>query len=295
MTLFDSHTYALHYKRAQKTFREHAFLFDHVGSELVGRMEDVKKNFKEGLNLSPYSLTPLKRLQICHPREGGDPEKALVGECKESFQDVKNVLDPRFRGDDIKEDRDDIKDKVEAFAIHNHLHPETLPFPDESFDFVVSCLSAHWINDFPRFLLSVRRCLQPGGIFLGALWGGNTLVELRESLLRAEMSLKGGASPRVAPMLQPSDAPLLLGRAGFKNPVVDTETLTVTYASLWSLMKDLRGMGETNKMHDRVKTFTPSRLFKKAEEIYQDSFGRPDGKLTATFEVIYLTGWSDLD
>lgn len=246
MTLFNSQTYALHHKRAQENFLEHAFLFDHVGSELVGRVGDVKKNFRKVLDLSPYALTALKKLQI-HPST-----------CHHPFQ-------------------------------------EDLPFADQSFDLILSCLQAHWVNDFPGFLVNVRRCLQPRGLFLGALWGGNTLFELRESLLQAELSLKGGASPRVAPMIQPVDAPLLMGRAGFKDPVVDTETLTVSYDSLWNLMKDLRGMGETNKLQDRVKTFTAARLFEKAEEIYRDSFGCPDGKLSATFELIYLTGWGDLE
>jgi hypothetical protein len=92
-------------------------------------------------------------------------------------------------------------------------------------------------------------------------------------------------------MLHPADAPQLLGKAGFFMPVVDTETMTVTYPSLTSLMRDLRGMGETNKLVDRPKTFTPRTLFEKAEEIYKDTFGLPGDKIPATFEAIYLTGW----
>ncbi len=184
---------------------------------------------------------------------------------------------------------------VSLESLQSYHLSETLPFPGKSFDLILSCLYAHWVNDLPEFLKNIRHCLRPGGLFLGALWGGNTLFELRESLLQAELSFKGGASPRIAPMLQTKDAPLLLGRAGFKDPVVDTETLTVTYESLWSLMKDLRGMGETNKLQDRVKTFTSRSLFEKAEEIYQNSFALSNGKLPATFEVIYLTGWAGLE
>ena len=160
-----------------------------------------------------------------------------------------------------------------------------------SFDLILSFLLAHWMNDLPGFLTNIQASLRADGLFLGALWGGNTLYELRESLLSAELTLTGGASPRVIPMLQPSDAPLLLKRAGFLNPIVDTEVLTVTYPSLISLMKDLRGMGETNKLTDRLKTFTPRHLFKEAEEEYLTSFGLKDGSIPATFEVIYLTGW----
>ncbi len=160
----------------------------------------------------------------------------------------------------------------------------------DSFDLILSCLHAHWMNDLPGFLSNIHTSLRADGLFLGALWGGNTLYELRESLVSAELSLTGGASPRVIPMLQPSDAPLLLSRAGFSNPVVDTEILTVTYPSLMALMKDLRGMGETNKLVNRLKTFTPQHLFEKAEDVYRTSFGLPNGTIPATFEVIYLTG-----
>jgi len=240
MMLFNPETYVLHHKRAQKTFCDHAFLFDHVGHELIERVKDIKQSFKKILNLSPYFLD-------CHPH---------FSTCYPCSRDNNWVSE------------------------------------DTSFDLILSCLYAHWVNDFPGLLSNIRRCLRKEGLFLGALWGGNTLFELRESLLQAELSLKGGASPRIAPMLQISDAPLLLARAGFANPVVDTERLTVTYKSLWSLMKDLRGMGETNKLCGRVKTFTPSRLFEKAEEIYQESFGRGNGTLPATFEVVYLTGWA---
>ena len=168
---------------------------------------------------------------------------------------------------------------------------ETLPFPDASFDLIMSCLQIHWVGDLPCLLTHIKRCLRPGGLFLGALWGGRTLYELRESFLAAELSLTGGASPRIAPMLQPADAPFLLGKAGFSNPVADTEVLTVTYDSVKHLMRDLRGMGETNKLQDRKKTFSSRGLFEKMNLFYQTTFEASNGKIPATFEVIYLTGW----
>lgn len=173
---------------------------------------------------------------------------------------------------------------------YSQLDP-ALPFPTEYFDLIFSCLKAHWINDLPGFLRNIHQCLQREGLFLGALWGGQTLYELRESLMQAELSLTGGASPRVAPMLHPQDAPALLGQAGFFMPVVDTDTITVTYPSLKHLMKDLRGMGETNKLFNRPKTFTSPALFEKTEEIYYQRFQKGEQKISATFEVIFLTGW----
>jgi len=174
---------------------------------------------------------------------------------------------------------------------HHPFLEEKVPYLDASFDLILSCLSLHWVDNLPDLLKDIHRCLQKDGLFLGALWGGQTLYELRDSLLQAELTLTGGASPRIAPMLRPQDAPRLLGNAGFSMPVVDTEILTVTYPSLLSLLKDLRGMGETNKLNDRLKSFTSRTLFEKAEEIYSETYGDQDHKIPATFEVIYLTGW----
>jgi len=178
------------------------------------------------------------------------------------------------------------------YPAHHHAsleHP--LPFLEGGFDLILSCLQGHWVNDLLAYLKNIHATLQEEGLFLGALWGGRTLHELRESLLQAELSLTGGASPRIAPMLHPNDAPYLLGKSGFFNPVVDTDVIKVTYPSLISLMKDLRGMGETNKLYDRPKIFTSRALFEKAEKIYFSSFPQVDSKISATFEVIFLTGW----
>lgn len=176
-------------------------------------------------------------------------------------------------------------------SFHHPFREKNSNLPKESYDLIFSCLQGHWVNDLQTHLKDICECLQSRGLFLGALWGGKTLWELRESLLQAELSVSEGVSPRIAPMLHASDAPLLLGRAGFSSPVVDRETIIVTYSSLTSLMKDLRGMGEANKLHDRLKTFTPRSLFEKAEDYYRRSFGLSEQKIQATFEVIYLTGW----
>ncbi|MBX9621714.1 MAG: class I SAM-dependent methyltransferase [Alphaproteobacteria bacterium] len=161
---------------------------------------------------------------------------------------------------------------------------------EHSFDLIISCLQAHWVNNLPGLLKGIRSALKNEGLFLGSLFGGNTLIELRESLLQAELELKGGAAARIAPMLHPADAPSLLSQSSFFMPVVDRETITVSYPSLTHLMKDLRGMGETNKLFERLKGMTSRRLFKKAEDLYAKKYA-VNSLLPATFEVIYLTGW----
>lgn len=170
------------------------------------------------------------------------------------------------------------------------LFDESLALSEASFDLIISCLQAHWVNNLPGLLKRIRSVLKNEGLFLGALFGGNTLIELRESLLQAEVELKGGAAARIAPMLHPADAPGLLSQASFFMPVVDRETITVTYPSLTHLMKDLQGMGETNKLFERPKGMASRRLFEKAENLYVKKYNT-DGLLPATFEVIYLTGW----
>ncbi|EKE08953.1 MAG: SAM-dependent methyltransferase [uncultured bacterium] len=170
------------------------------------------------------------------------------------------------------------------------LFESPLPFSEDSFDLIISCLQAHWINDLPGFLKVIRAALKNEGLFLAALLGGQTLVELRESLVQAELELKGGASCRISPMLHSADAPLLLSQTPFFMPVVDTETIRVTYPSLAHLMKDLRGMGETNKLYERPKSMTSRQLFKETETLYFEKYGAAN-LIPATFEVIYLTGW----
>lgn len=198
-----------------------------------------------------------------------------------------------------------LEDMKKTFQKALNLSPHPIPYPSHHhpllngiwpaeegvFDIILSCLHAHWLNDLPAFLRNIHQNLPEEGLFLGALWGGRTLYELRESMMHAELNLTGGAAPRIAPMLHPKDAPLLLGKAGFFMPVVDTDLITVTYPSVISLMRDLRGMGETNKLRDRPKTFTSGTLFEKTEEIYRHRFPEKEGKISATFEVIFLTGW----
>jgi len=179
-------------------------------------------------------------------------------------------------------------------SLHHPFLEEALPYAENKFDLILSCLQGHWVNNLPGLLKSIHRSLEKDGLFLGALWGGRTLFELRESLLQAELTLTGGASPRMAPLLHPTDAPSLLRSGGFFMPVIDTETISVTYPSLTGLMKDLRGMGETNILYDRPKMFTSRTLFVKAEEIYRNTYGLSNNTLPATFEVIYLTGWKYL-
>jgi len=170
--------------------------------------------------------------------------------------------------------------------------PEHVPLEAETIDLAVSLLSLHAVNDLPGVLVQIRRALKPDGLFIAAFPGAGTLAELRESLIAAETELSGGASPRVLPFADVRDAGGLLQRAGFALPVADLETVVVRYDSMFGLMRDLRGMGATNVLVDRPRRPASRRLFMRAAEIYASRFADPDGRIRATFSIIWLSGWA---
>lgn len=169
---------------------------------------------------------------------------------------------------------------------------ETVPFAQGKFDAILSACELHWVNDLPGVLIQIKALLKPDGLFLAAFPGGQTLKELRSSLLLGETETMGGASPRVAPFVDVRDAGNLLARVGFALPVTDCETLNADYDSALSLMRELRAMGETNVLHERQKHFTRRATLMRADQIYRERFATMDGRVRATFELVVLTGWA---
>lgn len=159
-------------------------------------------------------------------------------------------------------------------------------------DLVVHALCLHWANDPVGQLVQCRRALRPDGLFLGLMFGGQTLNELRACLAEAEAEVAGGLSPRVLPMGEIRDLGGLLSRAGFSLPVADSFTKTVMYRDAMHLMRDLRAMGEGNALHARLRRPTGRAVLLRAAAIYAERFGTPDGRIPATFEIICLTGWA---
>lgn len=170
--------------------------------------------------------------------------------------------------------------------------PETVPLEPESIDLAVSLMSLHETNDTPGVLAQIRRTLKPDGLFLAAMAGAGTLAELREALLAAETELSGGAAPRVIPFADVRDAGALLQRAGFALPVADIETLTVRYDTMFDLMRDLRAMGAASALAQRSRRPATRALFMRAAEIYAERFCDPDGRVRATFNIVWMSGWA---
>jgi SAM-dependent methyltransferase len=267
--VFDRRRVARHRDRAAAGLDAHGFLFETIGERLADRLDDVRRRFPLALDLGCHDGT-LGRLI----GRRGDIETLIQCDLSERFARVAARRATKLPAPALVADE------------------EALPFAAGTFDLVLSNLSLHWVNDLPGALLQIRHALKPDGLFLAALFGSETLGELRESLLAAESALTGGAHQRVAPFADLRDAAGLLQRAGFTLPVADSDTITVTYENAFRLMDDLRGMGEQSALLDAPRGLASRRLFADAARHYAERHAEPDGRIRATFRVVFLTGWA---
>ena len=171
-------------------------------------------------------------------------------------------------------------------------YSDALPIDPASYDLIVSALELHWANDPVGQLIQMRRALRQDGLLVAAMFGGQTLAELRDALSRAEVEVTGGLSPRIAPMAEIRDLGGLLQRTGFAMPVADSERLQVSYPDTAALMRDLRAMGETNILTDRRRVGLTRSILQRTSEIYSEDYPSNGGRIRATYEIIFLTGWA---
>jgi SAM-dependent methyltransferase len=169
---------------------------------------------------------------------------------------------------------------------------EGLSLQPQSLDLAISALALHFVNDLPGVLAQIRRALKPDGLLLAAMLGGDTLAELRQAFAAAEAELDGGVSPRVAPFADLRDIGALLQRTGFALPVTDVDRVVVRYDSAFALMQDLRRMGASNVLVERRRTPTRRATLLRMAQIYSERFADPDGRIRATFEIVWLSGWA---
>ncbi|MFN4283244.1 MAG: methyltransferase domain-containing protein [Alphaproteobacteria bacterium] len=260
---FDRAAVRRHRDRAAPRLARHDFLLREVGARLGERIADIRRDFPRVLDLGAHDGFMADQLGAA----GGE----LVAQCD---------LSPAMTFANARGTARLVADE------------ELLPFAPASFDLAVSNLSLHWVNDLPGALAQVRRALKPDGFFLASLLGGDSLFELRRCLMDAELRVEGGVSPRVSPMADIRDAGNLLTRAGFALPVADSDTITVSYANAFDLMKELRGMGESNAVAERRKTFARRQVLLEAAALYQKEYADDDGRVTVTFQTLYLGGWT---
>ncbi|MBK8158966.1 MAG: methyltransferase domain-containing protein [Rhodospirillaceae bacterium] len=252
-------------RRAAAGFTRHDFLYRELGERLLDRLADVRRSFPLAADISPYPGV---------------------------LSDLRAAMNPDLGG---------IETLIETGPVPlpaGHGNPrivcdeEALPFRAGSLDLILSCLGLHWVNDLPGALVQMRDALRPDGLFLGVMLGGETLHELRQCLMEAELAESGGASPRISPMVGLRDAAGLLQRASFALPVADAESVTVTYPNVLALMRELRGMGEGNATLARSRRPLGRRVLAHASALYAQRFAAADGRVTATFQAVFLTGWA---
>jgi SAM-dependent methyltransferase len=235
------------------------FLLDRVADEFAERLAAVARRFDLAADLGTPSdavRTALTRLAAIGTIIGSDVASATPGPA-------------RIAADE-----------------------EALPFREAALDLIVSGLSLQFVNDLPGVLVQIRRALKPDGLFLAALLGGDTLTELRQAFAAAESEMESGASPRVAPFADLRELGALLQRAGFALPVTDVDRITVRYASAFDLMHDLRRMGATNALLARRRSPLRRSTLLRMAEIYAERFADTDGRLRASFEIVWLSGWA---
>ncbi|HEX2840969.1 methyltransferase domain-containing protein [Hyphomicrobium sp.] len=259
--IFDTTLLTARRNRAAATAGAHDFLLQRVAEDLSERLAIVRRSFPFALDLGCHHGLLGRRVALNPSIEAivsFDPAERLLAQAPA----------PRVLG------------RLDA-----------LPFAPASLDLVVSGLSLHLVDDLPGALVQIRRALKPDGLLLAALLGGRTLYELREAWLAAEDEILGGASPRVAPFADVRDLGGLLQRAGFALPVVDSDTVVVTYADPLALMREIKGMGCANMLTDRRRVPVTRRLLFRAAEIYAERFALDNGRVPATFEILTLTAW----
>ncbi len=263
--LFDRRLVAARRARALADLNAHDFLHQHVARELSERLQAIERPFKVAAELGA-------RTGVFAHTEAARALDRLYGV---------DLVPP---GGELAHNQFLIADE------------ERLPFREGALDLIVAPLCLHVVNDLPGVLTQARRALRPDGLFLGTLFGGETLTELRAAFMEAELETTGGAAPRIAPVVDIRDAGALLQRAGFALPVADADHLSIGYDSALDLMADLKGMGESNVLTDRHGGFLRRDTIARTAEIYAQRFGGPETgpktRVRASFEIVYLSGWA---
>ncbi|KAF9226760.1 S-adenosyl-L-methionine-dependent methyltransferase [Gyrodon lividus] len=244
------------------------YVRDEVADRMMERLLDIKRKFDTVVDLGSGPGHFSKLLEPDKTRK-----VLMIDSSKETLN---RDLDEEFEVE------------VERVQADEERLLETLPLNSQ--EAIVSCLSLHWVNDLPGVLVQIKEALQPDGLFLCAMFGGDTLFELRTALQLAEVDREGGISPHVSPMTDTKDISNLLGRAGFTLLTVDTDEVCVGYPSMWELIKDLQDMGESNSIIGR-RHFMHRDTLAAACAIYKELYGNEDSSIPATFQIIYMIGW----
>ena len=254
--------------RASTKYKKYDYLFNEVNKRLFDRLKFIKRKFINTLEVGSKTGNTIGLFN-----KKKDIKKIFISDISKEMLLIAK------------------KQKINKQKFFLSIDEENLPFKNNQFNLVFSNLYLHWSNDLFKVLNEIYRTLKPDGLFLCSIFGSETLNELKYSLCSAEDKISKNISPRVSPFIRLQDAGTLLQKAGFQLPVIDRDSIKIFYHDIFSLMKDLKGMGESNSLINRKKSFTTKKLFDVANEIYKKKFSK-NKKIYATFEILYFIGWS---
>lgn len=260
--LFDKHAWKMQRERAAAGFAQVDFLKRIAAQRVADKIADTTRSFEVACDLGGHHGEVMQEVALVR----AIPHWVMQDVSPRMLEQVDALL------------------KVQA-------DEEWLPYAEASFDVITSALGMHYANDMAGVLAQALRCLRSEGLFIGVVFGGQTLWELREVLSRAEVEITGGVSPRVASFVDVRDAGDVLARVGYQLPVADSEHLTITYADMFALMRELRAMGESNILDKRQKSCTRRAIVMRAAELYQQIHADAEGRIQVTVELVTLTGW----
>jgi SAM-dependent methyltransferase len=265
INVFDRQRLVDNDKRArQQADRSATFLHDRAFDALSDRLRDIRHNFPLTLHMGYL---------------GND---ARLGAYREAGG-IHNLMHMRLSPSLITQ-REGVQELVGD--------EEALPFFNGDLDLITSCGNLHTVNDLPGALIQMMRALKPDGAFIAVMPGGETLYELRQAMMTAELELRDGVAPRVAPFADKQQMGALMQRAGFNLPVVDSDVIHVSYPDIFALIRDLRAFGEGNAIAERARDYPGRDFFRRVDDTYRAKFGENDnGRINARFELIYLIGW----
>mmetsp|Transcript_11240 Transcript_11240/g.18341 ORF Transcript_11240/g.18341 Transcript_11240/m.18341 type:complete len:390 (-) Transcript_11240:1419-2588(-) len=292
MNVFDARVKVMHKDQAARVYEstsgEFEYLRDTIADQLVDRVNDIAKDMETCLDLGCNTGNIFDKLIEHSFTELDDPEFEAPGGIRKVIQ-----VDPSpgMVTAAAERARKVCKSKLNSEEYVCALNDTARFVPDASVDIILSCLSLHWANDLTGTLQHVRRALRPDGAFIGAMFCGDTLYELRTALAIAEQEREGGISAHVSPMLRAADACGLLSDAGFTLSTIDTTSVEVEYRNAFACMEHLSAMGESNAVLHRRPAVSRETML-AAAAIYQDMFGREDGYVPATFEIVFMIGWN---
>ena len=254
--------------RASAKYKKYDYLFNEISNRLFDRLKFIKRDFTNTLEIGSKTGNTINLFN-----KKKDIKKVYISDISKDMLLIAK------------------KKKFNKQKLFLNLDEEHLPFKNNQFNLVFSNLYLHWSNDLIKVLGEIYRILKPDGLFLCSIFGSETLNELKYSLCKAEEKISESISPRVSPFIRLQDGGELLQKVGFQLPVIDKDSIKIFYQDIFSLMKDLKGMGESNSLINRKKTFTTRKLFHEANKIYKKKFSE-NNKIYATFEILYFIGWT---